>query len=292
MEKLRIAESELILNEDGSIYHLHLLPHQLAETIITVGDPDRVADVSKHFDLIEHKVHHRELVTHTGYLNNVRLSVVSTGMGTDNIDIILNEIDALTNIDFASRTIKDDITSLKIIRVGTSGSVSEEVPIDSILISEIAIGLDNLMNFYSYENNIQETVYLEAFKNHIRSSLKDIHPYIAQGAEDLVAKFENHFPKGTTVTASGFYGPQGRTLRIKNEFPDIIDTLNKFRHKHFKITNLEMETAGIYAIGKVMGHQCLSVNAILANRVNQQFSSNPKRIVDNMIEQVLEIITT
>jgi uridine phosphorylase len=292
MKKIRIAESELILNQDGSIYHLHLLPHQLAETIITVGDPDRVNDVSKYFDVIEHKVQHRELVTHTGYLNNVRLSVVSTGMGTDNIDIVLNELDALTNVDLGTRTVKENITSLKIIRVGTSGSVTEDIPVDSILISEIAIGLDNLMKFYSYENNIQETVYLEAFKNHIKTKLKDVHPYIAQADAHLVAKFESYFPKGTTVTAGGFYGPQGRTLRAQNEYSGFIEMLNKFRHEHFRITNLEMETAGIYSLGKVMGHQCLSVNAILANRITQNFSAKPKQIIDRMIEQMLEVVTT
>lgn len=285
-----IHESELIINADGSIYHLHLKPHQLADTIITVGDPHRVTDVSKHFDTIQHKTVHREFVTHTGYLNNKHLTVISTGIGTDNIDIVLNELDALVNIDFATRQVKEVPTSLDIIRVGTSGSVSEEVAVDSILISEIAIGMDGLLNFYTHENSIQETVYLESFAAFMKPHLKDIKPYIGTASEKLLSKFD-HYTKGTTVTACGFYAPQGRRLRLTQEFPDFVEALNKFRHKHFRVTNLEMETAGIYALGKLLGHHCLSVNAILANRVSHQFSSHPAEVVNRMIEEVLERIT-
>ena len=291
-EKRRIPDSELIINPDGSIYHLHLQPHQIAHTIITVGDPGRVPEVSKHFDSIHHKVLHREFLTHTGFLNNKPLTVISTGIGTDNIDIVFNELDALVNIDFASHTVKDELTSLQLIRLGTSGAVSEEVPMDSILISEIAIGMDGLMNFYELENSIWETVYLEAFISHIKPYFKEIKPYIASADPQLLEKFEKHYAKGTTITASGFYGPQGRTLRAKNEFVNFAGVINQFRHKHFRISNLEMETAGIYGFGKILGHQCLSVNAILADRVNQKFSSNPQKIIDKMIEESLEIITT
>jgi len=290
--KHRIPESELIINADGSIYHLHLLPHQIAETIITVGDPDRVASVSKHFDTIQHKVQHREFVTHTGYLNNKRLSVISTGIGTDNIDIVFNELDALVNIDFETRTVKDSLTQLDIIRVGTSGSVHESIDVDTVLISESAIGMDGLMNFYAHENTIQETVYLEAFASHIKQHFKNGKPYIASAGEHLLQKFESHFMKGTTITANGFYAPQGRQLRLQKEFPNFIEVVNQFRHKHFRITNLEMETAGIYGLGKILGHNCLSVNAILANRIHQQFSSNPTAVVNKMIEDVLEIATS
>lgn len=286
-----IQASELIINPDGSIYHLNLKPHEIAETIITVGDPDRVAEVSKHFDTIQHKVQHREFVTHTGYLNNKRISVISTGIGTDNIDIVLNELDALFNIDFESRNIKEELTSLNIVRVGTSGSVAEDVDIDSILISEFAIGMDGLLNFYTHENSIQETVYLEAFSNYIRPMLKDVTPYIATASPALLAKFDNKYKLGTTVTACGFYAPQGRSLRLKQEFGALVLALNRFRHKHFRITNLEMETAAIYGMGKLLGHNCLSVNAILANRITQKFSANPSRIVSKMIEEVLEVVT-
>ena len=290
--KIRIAESELIINPDGSIYHLHLKPHEISDIIITVGDPDRVEAVSRHFDSIQHKVHHREFYTHTGVLNNKRLTVISTGIGTDNIDIVMNELDALANIDFETRTVKDDLTSLQIIRMGTSGAVSEQVPMDSIVISEIAIGMDGLMNFYEFENSIQETIYLEAFINHIRPYFKEIKPYIASADPSLLERFEKKYAKGTTVTASGFYGPQGRTLRAKNEFKNFATVINQFRHTHFRISNLEMETAGIYAFGKLLGHQCLSINAILADRVHQTFSADPQKIIDTMIQESLEIITT
>jgi uridine phosphorylase len=292
IEKRRIPDSELIINPDGGIYHLHLQPHQLADTIITVGDPGRVPQVSKHFDSIQHEVLYREFLTHTGYLNNKRLTVISTGIGTDNIDIVMNELDALVNIDFETKTIKDELTSLQIVRLGTSGAVSEEVAMDSIILSEVGIGMDGLMNFYEFENSIWETVYLEAFISHIKPYFKEIKPYIASADTVLVEKFEQRYPKGTTVTASGFYGPQGRALRAKNEFKNFAEVIRQFRHKHFRISNLEMETAAIYGFGKILGHRCLSVNAILADRVNQKFSSNPQKIIDKMIEESLEIITT
>ena len=291
-DKRRIPESELIINPDGSIYHLHLKPHEIAETIITVGDPGRVAEVSKHFDSIQHKTLNREFLTHTGYLNNKRLTVISTGIGTDNIDIVMNELDALVNIDFETRTVKDALTSLQFVRLGTSGAVSEEVAVDSVIVSEIVIGMDGLMNFYQLENSIHETVYLEAFTSHIKPYFKEIKPYIASADTALLGKFESHFAKGTTLTASGFYGPQGRTLRAKDEFKNFATVINQFRHKHFRITNLEMETAAIYGFGKILGHQCLSISAILADRVKQTFSANPQKVVDRMIEQSLEIITT
>lgn len=290
--KERIDESELVLNERGAIYHLDLLPHEIAATIITVGDPNRVGDVSKHFDSIQHKASHREFVTHTGMLNNKRLTVMSTGMGAGCIDIFMNELDALVNIDFATRQQKSELSSLQIIRLGTSGSVSEEVEIDTILISETAIGMDGLLDFYMHENSIQETVYLEAFSSYIKPKFSEVRPYIASAAVELLKNFEARYPQGTTLTAIGFYGPQGRRLRLQPQFSDFIETIHRFRHKHFRITNLEMETASIYGLGKLLGHQCLSVNAILANRINHTFSTNPKKIIAKMIEESLEIITT
>lgn len=290
--KRRIPESELIINPDGSIYHLHLRPDDIAETIITVGDPDRVHEVSKHFDNIQHKAQHREFITHTGYLNNKRLMVISSGIGTDNIDIVMNELDALVNIDFNTRTAKDDITSLQFIRMGTSGTISGEVPMDSILISEVAIGMDGLMNFYELENSIWETVYLEAFISHIKPYFKEVKPSIASADPLLLEKFEKSFHKGTTITACGFYGPQGRSLRANNEFKNFIEVISQFRHKHFRITNLEMETSAIYGFGKMLGHQCLSINAILADRASHTFSTDPQKTVDKMIVEALEIITT
>jgi uridine phosphorylase len=285
-------ESELIINADGSVYHLQLRPEQIADTIITVGDPHRVNDVSKHFDTIQHRTEHREFITHTGYLNNKHLTVISTGIGTDNVDIVLNELDALANIDFNTRETKAELKSLDIIRLGTSGSVNEEIYVDTVLITEVAIGMDLLMQYYVHENSIWETVYIEAFSNYIKPHFSNANPYIASAGEGLLNKFEKKYPKGTTITASGFYAPQGRMLRYAPTFPDFIKHINAFRHKHFRISNLEMETAGIYGLGKLLGHNCLSVNAILANRISQKFSSNPKQIVDKMIEEALEIIAS
>jgi uridine phosphorylase len=290
--KTQFPESELIINPDSSIYHLHLRPEQITDTIITVGDPGRVEEVSKYFDSIQHKVRYREFITHTGHLNNKPLTVISTGIGTDNIDIVMNELDALANIDFTTRTVKQQLKSLEIIRVGTSGSVSDEITNDEIIISENAIGMDGLLNYYEHENSIQETVYLEAFFNHIRPYFKEVQPYMASASETLLSRFEPHFKKGTTLTACGFYAPQGRLLRGVRTFPQFAGVIGSFRHKHFRITNLEMETAGIYGMGKILGHQCLSVNAILADRVNNTFSPNPHKTVQKMIEQVLEIVTT
>lgn len=287
-----IPESELIINPDGSIYHLQLRPEQIADTIITVGDPDRVSDVSRSFDSVQHRVQHREFVTHTGYLNNKRITVISTGIGTDNVDIVLNELDALVNIDFATRTIKPVHTSLQIIRLGTSGSVDESLPVDSYVVSENAIGMDGLMNFYDMPNSIQETVYLEAFTNYMKAHFKEVKPYFASASPELLARFEPHFRVGTTLTATGFYAPQGRMLRAQKSFDNFIPLINAFRHKHYRITNLEMETAGIFGLGKMLGHHCIGVSAILANRIQGQFSKQPQKTVQKLIEQVLEIVTT
>lgn len=286
----RIPDSELILHEDGSIYHLHLRPEQLAETVIIVGDPQRVPEVSKHFDRIEHQVQYREFITHTGYVGNKRLSVLSTGIGTDNIDIVFNELDALVNIDLKEKVVKPTLTSLEIIRLGTSGSIQDDVPLDSILLSEIGIGMDGLMPFYDYVPEIKETVLLEAFKAYLKPHFQGVTPYLAFGDEGLLRRFDHIGVRGATVTATGFYGPQGRQLRLRSEIPNFTDLLQQFQHPHFRITNLEMETAGIYALGKLLGHRCLSVNAILAHRSSNQFSKNPKALVEKMIVSALEIL--
>lgn len=284
-----IADSDLILNSDGSVYHLHLLPHQVAETIITVGDPDRVADVSKHFDTIEHKANHREFITHTGYLNNHRLTVISTGIGTDNIDIVLQELDLLFNVDLVGRKVKESHTPLRIIRLGTSGCLQADIPLESILCSEYAIGLDGLLHHYLFENSIQEINLLNSFTGQI--SLPNITPYVFKASESLLSVFEKKYYKGVTVTAEGFYAPQGRKIRAGLTNPGVLDQLTAFHHPHGKITNLEMETAGIYGLGKVLGHECISINALIANRALGLFSPDPKKVVDKMIEEVLELIT-
>ncbi len=285
----RITETDLILNPDGSVYHLNLLPEDLATTIITVGDPDRVAEVSKHFDTVELRKGKREFITHTGYLGCQRISVVSTGIGTDNIDIVLNELDALVNIDLMSRQVKEQLTSLNIIRVGTSGTIQPDIPIDSILVSEFALGLDALMGYYQYPETKEEKELLSALKNQV-PDLQSLNPYLTHAGNDLLDSLANGLQKGVTVTAPGFYAPQGRKLRYRSKIDELINKLNTFSYQNNRITNLEMETAGIYALANIFGHQAISVNAILASRVKLEFSKNPQKIVDEAIKLVLERI--
>jgi uridine phosphorylase len=284
-----IPDSELIINPDGSIYHLHLRPEHISDTIITVGDPGRVPDVSRHFDSIEHRIQNREFLIHTGKLGGKRLTVLSTGIGTDNMDIAMTELDALANIDFQTRTVKKNITSLTIIRLGTSGAVSSDIPLDSILISEAAIGIDNLMLYYRHRNTSEETALADAFMKHVHHVFPLLHPYVASADVALVKRFKDIGPRGITVTAPGFYGPQGRLLRAELQASHIISLLHRFRHQHYRITNLEMETSGLYALGEHLGHHCLSVSAIVAHRITNKFSADPQRTIDKMITSALEI---
>jgi uridine phosphorylase len=282
-----LSPSDLIINPDGSIYHLNLLPEDLAETVITVGDPDRVTQISKHFDKIELKKGKREFITHTGFLGKRRITVLSTGIGTDNIDIVFNELDALINIDFQSRMVKEKLTSLNIIRIGTSGAIQPDVPMGTILASSFGLGLDALMNYYIHELSGDEHSFLDAFKTHF-SHFRGISPYVTAADSGLLESIGSEMEQGVTVTAPGFYAPQGRQVRAKNAIPDFITQLNTFRHQQVRITNLEMETAGIYALAKVLGHKALSVNAILASRLNFEFSKNPQQVVDKAIGMVLD----
>ncbi|MEQ7802566.1 nucleoside phosphorylase [Pedobacter sp. ASV1-7] len=282
-----LSPSDLIINPDGSIYHLNLLPEDLAETVITVGDPDRVTEVSKHFDKIELKKGKREFITHTGFLGKRRITVLSTGIGTDNIDIVFNELDALVNVDFQSRMVKEKLTSLNIIRIGTSGAIQPDVPMGTILASSFGLGLDALMNYYIHELSGDEHSFLDAFKTYF-AHFRGIVPYVTAADAGLLQSIGSQMEQGVTVTAPGFYAPQGRQVRAKNAVPDLITQLNTFRHQQVRITNLEMETAGIYALAKVLGHKALSVNAILASRVNFEFSKNPQQVVDKAIGMVLD----
>ena len=286
----KIAESELIITKRGAIYHLDLRPEELADTVIVVGDPDRVKKVSKHFDRIEHQLQHREFITHTGYIGNKRLSVMSTGIGPDNIDIAINELDALANIDFETRTIKPQFRQLNIIRFGTSGSLQADIPVDSMVASTHGLGLDNLMNYYSYEKSPAEKELAEAFVNHTGLGSQVTIPYVFEGGPTLISKFDATFHKGITVTCPGFYGPQGRILRLPLSSPGLINKLTDFRFHNHRISNFEMETSAIYGLGKLLGHQCLSVNAIVANRVVQQFSKDSNAAVENLIKKALEIL--
>lgn len=289
---MRIAESEFILNERGAVYHLNLLPEEIAPTVITVGDPERVALVSKYFDTIEVKRSYREFVTHTGRLAGKRISVISTGIGTDNIDIVLQELDALVNIDFAERRIKSRSRSLNIIRIGTCGSLQENVPEDSYVVSTHGLGIDNLLNFYVYNNNEEEKNILQQFIAHTQMNQRFAQPYIAAGAASLLKHFVNGFYHGITITCPGFYGPQGRILRLGLAYPEIIDRLTTFQCGNHRILNFEMETSGIYGLGKLLGHNCLSLSAVVANRVAGKFSKDPGNTVNDLIEKTLEIITS
>ncbi|MGN6399907.1 MAG: nucleoside phosphorylase [Flavisolibacter sp.] len=285
----RIAESELIINSRGAVYHLNLRPEELATNIITVGDPDRVALVSNYFDSVESKFQHREFVSHTGYLGKKRITVVSTGIGPDNIDIVLNELDALVNIDFETRQIKQNLTSLNIIRIGTSGSLQADVPVDSYVASTHGLGLDNLLNYYRQEHTEQEKQLLQSFVTHTQMNAGS-QPYITIASASLMKHFVEGYHQGITVTCPGFYGPQGRVLRLGIQNPQLIDRLTEFTFGQHRITNFEMETAAIYGLGKLLGHHCLSLSAIVANRIQKTFTKNSEALIDNLIKQTLEII--
>ncbi len=283
---INLSNSELILNPDGSIYHLHLLPEDIATNVLLVGDPERVEKISKYFDKIELKKSHREFVTHTGTIGTKRLSVISTGIGTDNIDIVLNELDALVNIDFMTRALKSNHTALNIIRLGTSGSLQQTVKVDSLLISEYAIGLDNLMNFYSFEGikELHQTI-----DNQVNKLWDISHFYTSK--RSLILDDESGFLKGITLTCPGFYAPQNRSIRVDSKLNPIFDKLTPTKYVGLNITNMEMETAGIYGMSSLLGHKALSVNAILANRVTNEFSSKPDETVERMIKKVISLLS-
>lgn len=287
----RIAESELIITNRGAIYHLDLRPEELADTVIVVGDPDRVKKVSKYFDRIEHQLQHREFITHTGYIGNKRLSVMSTGIGPDNVDIAINELDAVANIDFETREIRPQFRQLNIIRFGTSGSLQADIPVDSLVASTHGLGLDNLMNYYSYQKTADENALVDAFLTQTGLNTAVTVPYVFEGGHQLISKFGDDFYKGITVTCPGFYGPQGRILRLGLSSPGLINKLTDFRFNSHRISNFEMETSAIYGLGKLLGHQCLSVNAIVANRVVQQFSKDSNAAVEKLIKRALEVLT-
>ncbi len=286
----KIAESELIINDRGAIYHLDLRPEELADTVILVGDPDRVKKVSRHFDRIEHQLQHREFITHTGTIGKKRLSVLSTGIGPDNIDIALNELDAIANIDFTTRTIKPSFTKLNIIRFGTSGSLQADIPVDSLVASTHGLGLDNLLNYYAYQKSAHELELIEAFIQQTALNKEITIPYVFEGGPSLINRFGDEFHKGITVTCPGFYGPQGRVLRLGLNSPGLINKLTHFRFHNHRISNFEMETSAIYGLGKLLGHECLSVNAIVANRVVQQFSKDGNAAVEKLIQKALEAL--
>ncbi len=278
-----IKDSEFILNPDGSVYHLNLKPEQIATTILFVGDQDRVEKITKHFDAIEFTVQKREFKTQTGTYKGKRISVISTGIGPDNIDIVLNELDALVNIDLKTRKVKDTLTTLRIIRIGTSGSLQADIPVDHFVMAQYGLGLDNMLRSYLIDS-ISETRLEKAFIEHTHWDLKKGTPYVIGCSTELEQLIESEqIHKGITATAGGFYGPQGRVLRLGIQDSALNSKMDSFSFEGHRITNLEMETSAIYGLGKLLGHHCLSMNAIIANRANGTFSQDPYKAVDELI---------
>ncbi|TBN06593.1 phosphorylase [Hyunsoonleella flava] len=285
-----IKNSELILNPDGSIYHLNLKPEHIADTIILVGDQDRVALVSKHFDKIIFETQKREFKTHTGTINGKKISVISTGIGPDNIDIVLNELDALANIDFETRTIKQHLKSLNIIRIGTSGGLQPDIPIDSFVVSESGLDLTGMLHAYQTEPISNQKIE-KAFIKHTNWNANKARPIIVDGSKTLLSKFDSVSTiKGLTATANGFYGPQGRILRLPLMDAGLNKKIDSFNFEGVKVTNFEMETSAIYGLSKLLGHHAMSLNAIIANRANGTFSNNPRKTVENLITYTLDRI--
>ena len=288
---MKIQNSELILSGEGRIYHLNIQKENIAPTIILVGDPQRVPLVSAHFDKVEFTAHKREFVTHTGYYQGKRLSVVSTGIGPDNIDIVLNELDALFNIDLERRVPKEEDTPLTFVRLGTSGSLQADIPVDSIVLSAYGLGMDNLLHSYKDSPKVREKAMEDAFIAHTQWNMDKGHPCIVQGSEALLEKlYSLEVFKGITATAPGFYGPQGRRLRLIPQDEHLNEKLESYAFNGYKVTNMEMETAAIYGLSKLLGHQALSMNAIIANRPAGTFSADPGKAVEKLIQYALPII--
>ena len=285
-----IPASELILHPDGSVYHLALRPEHIGDTIITVGDPERVALVSRHFSKVEFTRERREFVTHTGKWKGRRVTVISTGIGTDNIDIVINELDALVNIDLKTRQPKAERKALDIIRIGTSGILSERLPIGSLLVSSHAVGLDGLLHYYARTPTTEEQRMTDTLTDELGDRLP-IAPYVTTADADLLRTLGQGMQEGVTLTAPGFYAPQGRELRAKSRFGmPTLQALADIELAGRRITNFEMETAGIYGLASLLGHRAVSCNALLANRMVGTFSTKPQKIVDRLIERVLESI--
>lgn len=283
----KISETDLILNPDGSVYHLGLLPEHIADRIIGVGDPDRVEQITRHFSSIEFKCNKREFITHTGMFAGKRITVISTGIGPDNVEIFFTELDALVNMDLEQRIPRPARKSLSIVRLGTSGSVKKEIGVDTHLVSDYAVGLDNLMNFYNLPADSLESKVSAELQAHTSLSFK---PYVVRGAADLREQVGHGMIAGNTVSAPGFYAPQGRQVRLDIKFPNLLNDVNSFQSGSFQLSNFEMETASYFAFARLLGHRAASVNAILANRITNEFSDNPAAVVDSLIQKVLERI--
>jgi len=287
-----IKQSELILNNDGSIFHLHLKPENISNTIILVGDPARVESISSYFDSIEFSVQNREFKTITGWYNGTKLTITSTGIGTDNIDIVLNELDALVNIDLKKREIKKNLTKLKIVRIGTSGGLQSDLPVNSFVVSRKSIGFDGMLNFYSNRKDFCDLAFEKAFKLFTNWDKSLPTPYVVDASKNLLSKFvDDKFNSGVTISAPGFYGPQGRVLRLPLALPGLNIQIENFQFEHLKITNFEMESSAIYGLSQMLGHEALTVCLIIANRVNRTANENYRNKMKELIQIVLERLT-
>ena len=285
------AQSELILNEDGSVYHLKLKDQHIADTVLVVGDQNRVNRISSKFDSIEYQIDNREFRTHTGLYKGVRLTVLSTGIGTDNIDIVINELDAAVNINPETRQVNESLRSLNIIRLGTTGGIQPEIPIDSLLISEKAVGLDGLLNFYETSISEEDKAFEEAFYNHVSFISELAKPYIRSASSDLMQKLQGEALTGFTLTAPGFYAPQTRSLRLPLKQANLFDKYQTFEFNGNKVTNFEMETSALYGLGQALGHQCCTICAVIANRANGVFSKDHSAAEEKLIMYVLNKLT-
>ena len=285
----RIEESELIINKDGSVFHLHLKPGELADNIILVGDPGRVRTVASFFDNIELERSNREFISITGTYKNTRFTVVATGIGTDNIDIVVNELDALVNVDFKTRMVNKELRSLNMVRIGTSGSLQQDLPVDSCLLSHKAIGFDGLLNFYAGRNEVVDVKFEQHLKEALHWNPLLTSPYVVDASPLLLKKLaKNNFAEGVTISAPGFYGPQGRVIRLQIQDKEINDKISNFRHGQHRITNYEMECSAIYGLCNLLGHQAATVCAIIANRKAGTYSKDYTPVIKKLIQQVLD----
>ena len=288
-----IKESELILNSDGTIFHLHLKPNQISDKIILVGDPARVDLVASNFDSIDLKVENREFVTKTGWYHGERISVVSTGIGTDNIDIVINELDALANIDLSSRKVKENHRPLSFIRIGTSGALQKNIAVDSFVVSQKSIGFDGMLSYYANNMEVSDLAFEKSFRAFAQWDKSLPSPYVVDVSEKLLAKFSTgEFHKGVTISAPGFYGPQGRVLRLPLAYPELNKHIEEFEFNGLKITNYEMESSAIYGLSKLMGHHALCICAIIANRVtgeaNENYHQNMAQLVKKVLKRIID----
>lgn len=285
----KIPAADLLLNRDGSIYHLGLIPEHVSDVVITVGDPDRVAQVTNKFDAVEFKTQNREFVTHVGTVRNKRITVISTGIGTDNVELVMTELDALVNVDLTTRTPKAQKRKLRIIRIGTSGALQPEIHVGAHLCAEYAVGLDALMSYYA----LQTTDYEQSIAADIFDKVNlPVMPYVVEGSASLKAQFTADMVIGNTITTPGFFAPQGRSVRVPVRYKNLLDDLTGYRFDSgdnvFRLTNFEMETAGYYAMARLLGHEVISLNAIIVNRADNTVSDDPRRVVNDLIDRVLD----